>query len=724
MFDISFWRDKRFAILYYAAIILVVLGVFLNKFQLYVLNPYCIEWLMYPGSDNITDFTTWEYYRYALPSNHLGVFYNYAWPQTIGVGNTSIAPLFAVPLKQIQSILPEKFQYFGWFLFISYYLQAFFADQLFRLLGLPMGILRWVATLCVSIAPALLIRDPHISLCAHWIILACLCFYFDKNLSAVKMMILSVVMPAIAAFTHPYLILFPIALFAATAAQRFEWQISKIVQSLLLITLPLLSVYLSFASMGMFVLDKTESTADGFGFYASNMNTFFNNMGNTTFKALNFPNYLSGQYEGFAYLGAGVLLLCVFLLFYPRYLSLTLFRFCKRHYALIGASIVLAIYATGFVFSFNNHLVYEKRFSDEHRLMLSVFRSSGRYIWLAHYLLIVGSFVLLYRISIRAVFKQWITSSIAIAILIVQLLDIHPLFQKHTFRENFKPPNGYALFDELAKSTPLIYTFYPYLRTMEVEDDVHYLLHAAAKYRTKITGGHLPRPSLHEQYPISDKILQMMNASEWLLEKESVLLLGKKNAFMFAGLLQQQAHLEMNNFGDYCMIYDTANTNIKALVAKHHLPKPIFKMVELDSFLNRYPNHYWLISLKDEGSNALNTAVKNYFAALNSKLAQLKFRDSYVGIFKNKSLAFEQINEEYSSTTQHLNCMTKVKDITLESSSARRKNNSSSIVIDGKEYSPNLRGLNIVILDAKGKLVTTKNFDTFLSSWANEDNQQ
>ena len=480
---------------------------------------------MYPGSDNITDFTTWEYYRYALPSNHLGVFYNYAWPQTIGVGNTSIAPLFAVPLKQIQSIWPEKFQYFGWFLFISYYLQAFFADQLFRLLGLPIGIMRWVATVCVSIAPALLIRDPHISLCAHWIILACLCFYFDKIKRSQNGSI-ECAMPSIAAFTHPYLILFPLALFAAVAVQRFEWRIPKLVQSLLLIALPLLSIYLSFASMGMFVLDKTESTADGFGFYASNMNTFFNNMGNTTFKALNFPNYLSGQYEGFAYLGGGVLLLCVFLLFYPRYLLLTFSRLFKQHYALIGAAIVLAIYATGFVFSFNNHLVYEKRFSDEHRLMLSVFRSSGRYIWLAHYLLIVGSFVLLYRISIRAVFKQWIISFIAIAILIVQLVDIHPLFQKHTFQENFKPPNGYVLFEELAKSTPLIYTFYPYLRTMEVEDDVHYLLHAAAKYRTKITGGHLPRPSLHEQYPISDKILQMMNAVGMAIGKRICTLVG------------------------------------------------------------------------------------------------------------------------------------------------------------------------------------------------------
>ena len=121
-------------------------------------------------------------------------------------------------------------------------------------------------------------------------------------------------------------------------------------------------------------------------------------------------------------------------------------------------------------------------------------------------------------------------------------------------------------------------------------------------------------------------------------------------------------------------------------------------------------NHIIIISAKDEASTAFTEGMAAAFRDLGlSESPQDKYRHSYIAIIDGDDVVFEDISPDLIEHAQG------VGDVLIEVESAGfDAGDTSAILIDAVEYSPNMRGLNIVVYDkAAGAVVDAVNFDTY-----------
>lgn len=113
-----------------------------------------------------------------------------------------------------------------------------------------------------------------------------------------------------------------------------------------------------------------------------------------------------------------------------------------------------------------------------------------------------------------------------------------------------------------------------------------------------------------------------------------------------------------------------------------------------------------LVSVRDDGSGQYrnyNSSFKDL--GITSDLNK-KFRWSYIGV-KNINTGF--VKEIIDSTKVSFSFKSDKLDIKMTSIGGNKSGNMSSIIVNGKEYSKNLRGHNFVIINLKEQVV----FDTF-----------
>lgn len=119
------------------------------------------------------------------------------------------------------------------------------------------------------------------------------------------------------------------------------------------------------------------------------------------------------------------------------------------------------------------------------------------------------------------------------------------------------------------------------------------------------------------------------------------------------------------------------------------------------------PNVVYLISAKDDASTGLTAQNKSELKAKGyAKLSEIGFRQSYVACVEAGKVVFEALSDKGVASYEANGCA--VYSAGLDAG------NKSSIKINGKEYSPNKRGLNIVVYDkATKKVLASGCFDTY-----------
>ena len=132
------------------------------------------------------------------------------------------------------------------------------------------------------------------------------------------------------------------------------------------------------------------------------------------------------QYEGFNYLGAGLLVLCAAGIITAGMDGL------KKIIPFIIPSMGLILLAVSQDAYFDLHPVYHFDLPDRIYSMLSVFRSSGRLVWPLYYLILFFS---LYNISRFSGYRKLLTI-LAVLCAFLQIFDLHVFFldTAHRFR--------------------------------------------------------------------------------------------------------------------------------------------------------------------------------------------------------------------------------------------------------------------------------------------------
>jgi hypothetical protein len=277
--------------------------------------PTDVKWLLPNWNANIDsagDYVAWEMYRQSSILQ---------WPigrsPMLGPdGGSSVAlttlPILALIFKPLTHWSREPLQFYGLWSMICFVGQAISAWKLVGLWVKDRLVLA-VAVCFFVISPTFLDRlTVHFGPSAHWLLLGGLYLYFSPRFQLKNWIILG----SLAILIFPYLMMMVTAIFIARIS--LELFNKKQIKQCAVSVIAYFGVLAIVAwQSGYFILGGSKVGAGGFGVYSANALTFVDPgfpEGNRVPWSGFIPNQWEnvGQYEGFGFLGSGVILLALF----------------------------------------------------------------------------------------------------------------------------------------------------------------------------------------------------------------------------------------------------------------------------------------------------------------------------------------------------------------------------------------------------------------------------
>ena len=401
-------------------------------------------------------------------------------PYSVSVIFTDSLPLMAVIFKLFKGILPREFNYLGLWTVFSFFMQGAAAAMI---LGLYTGdrsdkdisddgsysgfvfsdLLVIIGSVFFVLTPAFVIRAFwHTTLTSHFLILFSLYLLFgreklSKRYSLPVRMLFWGILGFLCGSIHLYFL--GICGLIACAYACDEWLrgnegffsfLAPVAFGLSgLITIWLLGAFDS--GMG--------SGAPGFGYYSFNLNSLFN--GNGWSEIFNLPYFKGDQIEGFAYLGFGMMALILLSggMMLQRILSPLISRLRRQlppegeayemssrwHLessclpAAFGLFLISVMIAVSCNVTFGDRLLLSFDLSDAGiiRRVTDIFRSSGRFSWIAVYILMTGAMAGITGFvneleKRKESLSAGIMTALIFTLLILQITDIYPGLSKRS----------------------------------------------------------------------------------------------------------------------------------------------------------------------------------------------------------------------------------------------------------------------------------------------------
>lgn len=460
-------RFKNFENLGIAIPILIGLTAYTAIIRFKGFWPTDIAWLLPQWNGNIDsagDYIGWEMYRQS------SIF---QWPigrsPLLGPDNrSSIAfttlPILALIFKPLTHWLDTPLQFFGLWSLTCFIGQAVTA---WKLLGL------WVHNrihLAVGVgffvmSPAFLDRLTfHFGPSAHWILLAALYLYFIPTFKIGNWLILG----SLSVLVFPYIAFMVTAIYFSRIL-RDAIQDKNILGQARKTVLYIAVLCLVAWQCGYFMVNGGKIGADGFGIYSANALTFvdpgFPEMNRVPWSGVVPDRWQGeGQYEGFAFVGSGVLILAIAawllkilkgtnlsraLLIMPVVFGAALFgrdqdlaqikltmllgvvvaiafeNLVKSRKHNLTPKLILCLSTVGmFIFALSNNMLIGQfqlvliKLTTYQLEVLSTFRSSGRFVW--PLMLLIMSFIIVLFVK---EFPHVLVAPILAMALIFQMVD-------------------------------------------------------------------------------------------------------------------------------------------------------------------------------------------------------------------------------------------------------------------------------------------------------------
>ena len=427
--------------------------VFIMIFGASVIVPTNTNWLFAYVGDATQHQLGWEFYRSSGFSFPPGLTEGLSSEGKVSCLYSDSLPLFAMIFKPLSPVLPDNFQYFGLWGVLCFALNGGCgAALLYRIK--PDVLFASVGSLFYSLFPPTVDRIMHHnSLGAVWLIILPLILVLDRNKEHRHRFTYTLYWCAVcmlAASIHPYFL--PMIFTVMTG-----YMILAIFRDKTPKTAFITAGASAFSSvLALFLIGAFHGSGKyndgGFGFYSSNLNTFFNSMGRSVY--LNGLDALEGQTEGFGYLGLGALICCL-----AAIAAVIIILIRKegtfRHNAAVlikQHSVEVIAFAAVFFVSFfwavsttvtlGSRTVADIPLPWLIRGCLGVFRASGRFIWLPGILLTTAALAGISRLGKRAAV---VTAVLCVAVQVLDMRDWHS-DQRKMFAK--QPDYTFALRDE------------------------------------------------------------------------------------------------------------------------------------------------------------------------------------------------------------------------------------------------------------------------------------
>ncbi|MGV6875412.1 DUF6311 domain-containing protein [Pseudochelatococcus sp. B33] len=339
-------------------------------------------------------------------------------PDGVHVAFTDSIPVLAMLLKAFSFLLPDGFHGFGLWYALTWTMQPVTAVWCLRAAG-ERRLLPAVCIAVVAIAmPSWWNRFPHASLTAHFLIWIVFGLYFYiVRYNTWRYWVAAFLFIVVALFTHPYLWAMTAALLAAVPLTHVfngdaRWR-SSLLASLVAIG----------ASIG--VAWQTHYLGahggGGFGIFGMNLLSPFWPAGSTLLP-FDLPLLYTQEYgawEGYQYLGLGMLIGLVFLLLVRRG---ALLGDLRRHAGLVLASVFMVVFSLSSTIGIGGYILEDfyatNRFPEGIKSLFDHFRSSGRMFWPVAYMLVLAVVLGLSRVR-----NAWLRTGLLVIVAVIQFAD-------------------------------------------------------------------------------------------------------------------------------------------------------------------------------------------------------------------------------------------------------------------------------------------------------------
>ena len=348
-----------------------------------VLNPTNQQWL-FGGGDATQHYLGWIFYRNGPWDWPPGLNSNYGIDLNNSIVFTDSIPLLAIPFKVLSPVLPDTFQYFGWWALICFLLQSWFAWKLVCLFSKDLLINSICTGLFIFSVPMLSLFPENPALASLFLVLAALYLSLRKNSRYPFWGWLSLLV--IASLIHFYIFVLVGVIWAASIMDGVLINKSfTIFQAFRAVLISIPSVLIACYLAGYFTISSVG--AFGYGVFKINLLGLINPAG---WSILTNEIYIKPHWwaEEPIYLGVGGLILLIFALSNKDKFNELIKKVYKRHIFLLVVVVFLAI------FSISNNVAmgpYEFNFSMPEKLVAiaSILRSSGRMFIPAFYLILL-----------------------------------------------------------------------------------------------------------------------------------------------------------------------------------------------------------------------------------------------------------------------------------------------------------------------------------------------
>jgi len=371
---IKFLIKSNSVLYFFCGLIFSLTTIFITA-SFKILNPTYTGWLT--QGDGIAEIS-WEFFRHQpIFQFPLGLNPKYGLEISSTIAFDGQIPLMSMIFHPFSSILPDRFQYVGIFLLISFTLNFYFAAKIFIFLRMSKTHIV-VNSILLSLSPIILnryIENTHYSLTSAWLILWAIYLNLKNDGKYTQWILIF----NIAVLIHFYYVIFVLTLYLINSIfnlmQNRINTLKYLLQNLILISSVLLNMYL----VGFFYGDVDIENI-GYGMLKSTLTSLIDPSGWSIILG-DIPE-LEGAYEGFSYIGtATIFLIAVYLLIAKKIKA-------KKVDKNLNFSPIWISSISLFIFSLSNKIAFGKFEIIEFQVpsfmstFTNTFRSTGRYTWL------------------------------------------------------------------------------------------------------------------------------------------------------------------------------------------------------------------------------------------------------------------------------------------------------------------------------------------------------
>lgn len=387
--DIPYWA----MILMAAAI---ASGIFIIIYGVDILNVENDSWLYNSGGDLSAHYLGWLYYRDAPWQFPIGLQEGITYPYSFSIVYMDSIPIAALLFKLLSPLLPKTFQYFGIYGLFTFVLQGIIGSCLVfsKTKDTTYGVLGSVFFILSS--TVLQRMYAHSALAFHPIILLSIYIYLNKHKIKEKKRdtlywtLIFALAVSVQAYFFPMVFAFMAAFYLPEiVSSKWYRELTKIVFSL---GITILVMY----AWGYFY-GTHDLNGGGLGIYNSNLNALLDSQGNSYFGKILGITEAGGVWEGYAYLGLGIIVLCTVSLFDILY---------SKNYKILNINeiptiiliIVLVCASTFPIFRLGTSTLFTISIPQAIENILGTFRANGRFMWPIMYLIMVGVLIYIHRL--------------------------------------------------------------------------------------------------------------------------------------------------------------------------------------------------------------------------------------------------------------------------------------------------------------------------------------